>query len=213
MKDYTYKERELDFIRHIKSVPPKKIWWGFSTYIFDYGDFYYQLECVPKIANSQNKSDEAIIGQLTKYPGKYTPEKHSKLVCENKLIQELYVVRGFLYFTTFETYSEIKVLLKKAKLKVKELLSGKPDPVGEILADSIGGYQEIICHPKSKQVEGINLKYSNVIDVGLLIQIDGKCLKAFVENNGFGFQIWNDKYFCDIEELKEASTMYEFIKV
>lgn len=213
MKDYTYKEQEFEYVRYLKSVSPKKIWWGFTTYIFDYGDFYYQLECVSEIADTQNQSDEAIIGQLTKHFEPYQPGQNSKLVCENKLIQELYIVRVFLYFTNFETYSKTKILFNKAKTKTIELLTAKPDPIGDLMADSIGGCQEMTCHPKSEQVKKVDPKYSNLIDTGLLLQIDSKCVKAFVERNGFGFHIRNDKYFFDIEELKETAQQYEFIKV
>ena len=215
MKDYTYKQQELEYIRHIKSVSPTKIWWNFTTYIFDYDDFYYQLECVSEIADSQNQSDEAMIGEFTKNLEPYKPGQHAKLVCENKTIQELYIVRVFLYFTNFETYSKTKILFNKAKAKAKakELLTGKPDIFGDLVADSIGSCQEMTCHPKSKQVNKIDPKYFNLIDTGLLLQIDGKCLKAFVESNGFGFHIWDDKYFFNIEELKETAQQYEFIKV
>jgi len=213
MKDYTYTEQELEFVRHIKSAAPTKIWWDFTTYVFDYGDFYYQLECVSEIADSQNQSDEAIIGQFTKHNEAFTPGQHAKLVCENRTIQELYIVRVVLYFTTFETYSTTKVLLNKAKTKAKELLTGKPDPFGVLLAGSVGGCQEITCHPKSEQASKVDPKYSNLIEVGLLLQIDGKFIKAFVESNGYGFPVWEDKFFFDIEELKETALQYEFIKV
>ena len=92
-------------------------------------------------------------------------------------------------------------------------MTGKKDPLGDIVSKTIGGCKEIICHPKSEEVKKVDPKYSNLIDCGLLIQIDGKCLKAFVEFNGFGFHVSDDKYFHDIDELKDIAGRYEFIKV
>jgi hypothetical protein len=211
--DYTYKDSEIEFARHIKTNPPQKIWWDFTVYVFDYSDHYFQIECISEIADSQNKSDEAIIGQFTKHLETYTPGQYTKLVCENKKIEDLYIARVFLYFTTFKEYSKIEQLYSQTKQKVKTFMTGKKDVLGEILSNTIGGCEEITCHPKSEEAKNIDRKYSNLIDCGLLIQIDGKCLKAFVESNGFGFHISDDKYFHNIDELKDIAGQYEFIKV
>jgi hypothetical protein len=211
--DYTYKESELEFARHIKANSPHKIWWNFTSYVFEYDDFHFQIECVSEIADTQNKSDEAIIGQFTKHFESFIPGQHSKLVCQDKKIEELYIARTYLYFTTFREYSKTEQFFNQARQKVKTLVSGKKDPLGDIVAKTFGGCEEITCHPKSEEAKIADPKYSNLIDCGLLIQIDGKCLKAFVESNGFGFHIWDDKYFHDIEELKDTDGQFEFIKV
>ncbi len=211
--DYTYKDSEIEFARHIKTNPPHKIWWGFTTYIFDYGDFYFQIECVSEIADTQNKSDEVIIGQFTKHFEPFIPGQHTKLVCQDRKIEELYIVRVFLYFTTFREFSKTEQFFNKAKQKVKTLVTGKKDPFGDVLSKTIGGCEEITCHPKSAEAKNADPRYSNHIDCGLLIQIDGKCLKAFVENNCFGFNILDDNYFFDTDELKHIAGQYEFIEI
>lgn len=110
--NYTYKDSEIEFVRHMKVNSPHKIWWDLTTYVFDYDDFYFQLECVSEIADTQNKSDEAIIGQFTKHFEPFVPGEHTKLVCHDKRIEELYIVRVFLYFTTFREYSKIAQFLR-----------------------------------------------------------------------------------------------------
>ena len=92
-------------------------------------------------------------------------------------------------------------------------MTGKADAFGDISSKAIGGGEEFTCHPKSDEAKKVDPKHSNLIDCGLLLQIDGKCLKAFVERNGFGFHIWDEKYFFDIDELKEIAKQYELIKV
>lgn len=211
--DYIYKDSEIEFARYIKANPPQKIWWNFISYVFDYGNFYFQIESVSKIADTQNKSDEAIIGQFTRHLEAFVPNQDDKLICENKRIDELYIIRVFLYFTTFRKYSKVEQLFNQTRQKIKSLIIGRADPIEEILSKTIGGCKEVICHPKSDEIKRINPKHLNLIDCGLLLQIDGKILKAFVESNGFGFHIWGDKYFYDISELNEIAGQYEFIKV
>src|SRR5690606_2583952 len=95
--DYLYKTSELQFIRYLKEHKIHKICWDFTTYIFDYGDFYFQIESVSAVEDTPNESDEAIIGQLTKHLVAYVPGEHTRLVCQDKKIEELYIVRIFLY--------------------------------------------------------------------------------------------------------------------
>ena len=114
----------------------------------------------------------------------FIPGPNAKLVCENRKVEELYIVRVFLYFTTFREFSKVEKLFNRAKQKVKSLVTGKTDPMADILSQTIGGCEEITCHPKSDEAKKIDPRYSNLIDCGLLLQIDRKCLKAFVQNNG-----------------------------
>jgi hypothetical protein len=211
--DYIYADSEIEFIKYIKKIPPKKIWWDFTTYVFDYDNLYYQIECVAEIADTINNFDEAMIGQITKRVEPFVPLKHTKLICENKFIEDLFIVRTFLYFTTFKTFTKTEKYLKRIRLKLKTFLTGKKEFFESLASQASGGYEAIICHPKSEEAKKIDHKFSNLIDCGLLLQIEGQYLKAFVEDNGFGFNSDNNKFFFDINELKEISENYEFIKI
>jgi hypothetical protein len=211
--DYTYKDSETEFARYIKTNPPKNIWWDFTTYVFDYSDFYFKIECIPVIADSPNQSDEAIIGVFTKHLKAFAPGIDAQLVCENKRIDQIYIVRVFLYFTNYREFSKAEKLFNWTKQKVKSLVTGKADPLGEMLSESIGCCEKATCNPRSDEAKKIDPKHSNIIDCGVLLQIDGKILKAFVEGNWFGFHIWDEKFFHDFDELKVISEQYEIIKV
>ena len=213
MKDYTYKERELEYVQYLKNYPPKKVWWDFVEYVFEYDAFYFQLECISEIADTQNESDEAIIAHFTKHEEPFKPRVETKLVCENKKIEDIYIARTFLYFSTVKNFSKLEMFYRQFKQRAKVFLTMKKDPFGDAVSESAGSHAEITCHPRSEEAKGVDPRYSNLIDVGLLIQIDGKCLKTFLENNGFGFHIWNDKYFFEPKELKSITGQYEFIKV
>jgi hypothetical protein len=163
LREYIYKENEIELIRHLRNNTPKKIWYNFMFYVFDYGNYHLTLECVDKQAKSQNKSDEAIVAELTRKNERYIHDEHSKLICENKPIDNIYIVRTFLYFSDFRNFS-------------------KPE------------------------------KIANRIN-GLLLEIENKYLKAFLQSNGFGFHIWKDKYFYETDALKKDNELYEFIKI
>ena len=99
------------------------------------------------------------------------------------------------------------------KTKGKITLDWQKDPIGNLISQAKGGCEEVTCHPKSEEAQRIDPKYSNLIDCGLLLQIDGKCLKAFIENNGFGFHKQNDEFFFRIDDLKDIAGQYELIKI
>ena len=180
MKDYTYKGREIELVQHLLNNPPKNIWWNFVWYAFDYGNYYLKLECVPEVADTQNKLDEAIIATLTKENNGFEPSEHTILVCQDKTIDKAFIVRTFLYFTTYREYSALEKFAKRAAVKIKSFLTGKDDSVGDLLSQAIGGCEEIICHPKSEQAKKVNPNYANIIDVGLLLEINGKYLRAYL---------------------------------
>ncbi len=198
----------------MKDNPPEKIWLDFiTTYVFDYGDFYFQIESISVSADTQNKFDEAIVGKFTKHQEPFIPGEHSKLICKDKKIEELHIVRVLLYFSNFIDYSKIRRLYNRAKQMLKSIISGKKNPWTDLQSKASGAWAEITCHPNSDIAKNAELKYSNLVDCGLLVQIDGKYLKAYVERNGFGFHIWDEKYFFDIDELIATDDQFELIKV
>ena len=213
MKQYIYKDKEIEIVRHLLNNQPKKIWWDFVRYVFDYGNYHFILESVPMPAATQNKYDEAIIAELSRVDKPFEPSENIELVCENKNIDKIYIVRTFLYFTTLQNYSKLRVLFNRIRHKLKSIIKGKNDPFDDLISEVTGSGEEIICHPKSKEVNKINPDYSNLLDVGLLLEIEGKYLTAFLKNNGFGFIVWDGKYFYEAKELEEDVQLYEFIKI
>lgn len=213
MRKYIYKENEIELIRHLRNNTPEKIWHNFVFYVFDYGNYHLILECVGKQAKSQNKSDEAIVAELTRREEKYVPNEHSKLICKNKPIDNIYIVRTFLYFSDFRNFSKPEKIANRIKYKVKSFIKGKREPIDIIKSGITGIGTEYICHPKSKEAKKVDLNFANLLDVGLLIEIENKYLRCFLQSNGFGFHIWKDKYFYETAELKEDTELYEFIKI
>jgi len=88
------------------------------------------------------------------------------------------------------------------------MTSGKKDPIGYITSKTTGVHKEITCHPKLKDIINIDAKYSNMLDCGILIKIDGKYLKAFVQSNSLGFTIWDDEYFYNEDLINDLCEEY-----
>ena len=213
MKKYLFDEDEINLVKHLLKHPPNRIWYDYVWYVFEYNDYHLRLDCYDESADTQNKYDEAIIAKMIKEDKKFEPSQEYKLVYKDKKIETAYIVRTFLYFTTVRMFSEDEITLRRETQKIKTSLTGKQDPLEEILSDTIGYCQEIICHPNSEEAKKVNIQYSNLLDVGLLLEVEGKFLKAYIANNGFGFPVWNDKYFFEAEELKEEVKFYDFIKI
>ena len=171
------------------------------------------LECVDKQAKSQNKCDGVVIAELTRKNKEYFPNEHSKLVCENKSIDNIYIARTFLHFSDFRDFTKLEIKANRIGHKIKTLIKGKSDPFDEIISKTTGTGSEYICHPKSQEAKNVNLNFANLLDVGLLIEIKNKYLRAFLDDNGFGFNIWNEKFFFEINDIKDDMKLYEFIKV
>ena len=120
MKAYLYQQKEFDIIQYLLDYTPKKIWYNPDFYIFDYFDHYFVLNCSSEIAQSQNNNDEAIVSKIRRENKPFKPSENSILICENKQIERIYVVRNFLYFTTHREFSELERFLNKNKQKLKK---------------------------------------------------------------------------------------------
>ncbi|MEM7657836.1 MAG: hypothetical protein AAF399_17050, partial [Bacteroidota bacterium] len=97
--------------------------------------------------------------------------------------------------------------------KLTTALTGKKDPFGDLASASVGSHEEIICHPASEQVDQVHPDHANLLDVGLLLEVDGQFLKAYVEHNGYGFHVWDNKYFFDPDDLAGDAQLYEYLKI
>ncbi|SNS47845.1 hypothetical protein SAMN06295967_110111 [Belliella buryatensis] len=211
---HKFSDREVKFAQYIKENTPHKIWFGYYIdYAFDFGSFYIKLECILEDVDSPHIYSEAKIVRLTKHDEVFVPEEYTKLICQKKNIECLFITRAMLHFSLFEEYSKTKQIFNRLKQKSKILFTGKQDYLGDMFAKVDGCYETFISHPLSINAKDVNPEFSNLVDCGLLIQIEGKMLKAFVEDNSYGFHVFNDKYFFAKEEIKEIYDKYELIEI
>lgn len=202
MKNYLFNDIEKQILEDLKKTNPIRIWSEFTKVVFEFENYYVELDCVPEKAASQNEFDEAITVKVRKQISKFKPIKSATLLAENKQILAIKTVSTLLYFTTFK---KIKKPIKKTRTLftwLKELIPGKDDSLGKILAETDGYYDSIICQPNSTESKKVKPEFSNLIEVGVLIRLGDEFLQAFVKSNGFGFAHLERKALTSIEDLK-----------
>ena len=209
--NYTFNEIEKDIIQRLKNSEPKRIWTEFIKVIFEFEEYYVELECVPEIASSQNKADEAMTIKVRELKKHYLPSKNAKAIVENKPITDIKCVRTLLYFTDSITEpTKVKKIDSKWNRMLSKIAGIRKSEIEKLLDGTTSSYHdEIICKPNSEESKKVNGEFSNLIDVGIILEIGDKYLPAFVQGNGYGFAHLERKPLLKSEELKEELTEYE----
>ena len=206
MKKFLYDDKTIELFKKLENHPPQKILSDeFYQVGFDYGDNHILATPKDFIANSQNKGDEAIIIEFVEYNSPYKIHESERVMFENPSISRVFILRTLLYFTNHITYRN------KVEAVSKMSAEEKADEVFyDILSETTGGHEEIICNPQSEAVREINAEFSNLVDAGILLEIDGTYLGCFSNHNSFsaGGQVWNDE-----EISKYIVPYYEFVKI
>ena len=204
---YTFNEIDKNILRKLKNSVPKRIWTEFVKIVFEFDGYCIELECIPRIASSPNDGDEAMTTQIREIEKNYSPPKSAIIVLENKEITGVHCVRTLLYFTVATTEPE---MVKKSESQLRKLLSKVSGVSKRKIDEMIKGYssyhEEIICKPGTVDVKE---EFSNLIDVGLIIEFDNYYLPAFIQRNSFGFADVERQSLLQSEELKEILSEYE----
>jgi hypothetical protein len=206
MQTFLYDEKTIELFRRLKSLPPKRILSDEFYHVgFDYGESHVMATPKDFLAASQNGDDEAITIEFLEVQSPYKIHESERVIFENPIISRVFILRTLLYFTDHVTYKSKDEAL--AKMTDEE----KADKVlSKILSETTGGHEEIVCNPQSKEAAEVNPNFANLVDAGVLLEIDGKCLGCFSNFNGFsaGGQMWT------YEEIsKDIVPYYEFIEV
>jgi hypothetical protein len=209
--NYTFNEIEKDIIQRLKNSEPKRIWTEFIKVIIEFEEYYVELECVPEIASSQNKVDEAMTVKVREFKKSYLPYKNAKVIVENKPITDIKSVRTFLYFTDSITEpAKVKKIDSKWNRMLSKIAGIRKSEIEKLLDGTTSSYHdEIICKPNSDEAKKVNGEFSNLIDVGIILEIGENYLPAFVQGNGYGFAHLERKPLLKSEELKKELIEYE----
>ena len=209
--NYIFDDIEREIIEELKNSRPKRIWTEYIKVIFEYEDYFVELECVPEIADSQNKADEAMTVKIRKENGNYKPYKSAQVICENEQIKEINTVRTFLYFTDSITEpKKVQKMDSKWNRIMSKIAGIRKSEIDKILEGTSSSYHsEIICKPNSEDAKKASPEYSNLIDVGILVSTKEKYLPIFVQSNGYGFSHLESKPFISSNELDKIIGNYE----
>ncbi|TNE54312.1 MAG: hypothetical protein EP338_07820 [Bacteroidetes bacterium] len=213
MRQVLYSEKDIELVKYLIGNTPLAIWYNFTSYFFTYPNFYIEIGIEQDVAVTQNQYDEILYGKIEKIGLEYLPSEHSELVCKEKQITKAYIMRTLLYFDTFRSYNRLEKIKNRLVYGIKTVITGRKDPFLKIWSQTTGVGAEYTCNPKSEQAKEAIPEYSNLVDTGVLFEIDGKYLKAYTEGNGFGFSVWDNKYLLDATDLEEITFYYEAIKI
>jgi len=97
--NYIFNDIERNIIEELKNARPKRIWTDYVSVVFEFENYFIELEYLPEIAYSQNKSDEAMTAKFRKHNRTFEPQNTAKVLSENEIITQINSVRTLLYFT------------------------------------------------------------------------------------------------------------------
>jgi hypothetical protein len=209
MKKFLFNDNDKVLINELKNSTPIRIWSEYVRVVFEFQNNYIELECQDEIAESINDSDEAIICIIRKHNIKYLKSSSSKLIAENKKISDIKIVRTVLHFTKSKKIEPIPHNKNSFKSRLKKFITGEDDIISEILSMPSTGHSEIVSNPKS--IKNNMPEFSNLIDVGLLIEIDNQYFQPIIKDNGYGFTGIGRKPFLSKEETNLELKNYELI--
>ena len=201
MKTHSYRENIVALFEFIKHNTPKRIFSDrHCQVIFDYEDFH--VVAVPDVfvAASQNEFDEIISAEFKQIDSAFQPSQYDKLMFQNKAIDRLWILRTMLYFTDYVPFNN-----------EAEAVDGETNSIlANLMKKSPGRYEEVVCHPKSKEAESVNKEFANFVEAGIMLEIDRQLLMCFASCNGFCI-VGKTMPLDEIE--KEVAPFYEFIEI
>ena len=82
--------------------------------------------------------------------------------------------------------------------------------IADIMRKTTSGYEEVVCHPKSTEAERVNQEFANLVEAGIMLEIDRQLLMCFALCNGFC--IVGDT--MPLDKIKEeVAPFYESIEI
>jgi hypothetical protein len=189
MKTYLFDTDDFVLISYLKSKTPKKIWWSPIQYIFEYEDFYIgsEIYCCEKSPVLDNNYGYVMSVKFEKVSGKYTNINGCIVLTENRKISNIYIIRTLIYCHDYRN------------LKYAE----------NIKYNFLGNF---LSHPNEKLEEDIEFEKTNLVDVGLLINIEDDFIDAFVKDNNDDFYKFQEDYLLENFDFKHLPKEYEYIK-
>lgn len=206
MKTFLYDETTIDLLGYLKDYAPEHIFSDeFYSVVFDYGDFHINVVPEDFVAISQNKSDEAITAKFEKINGTYQKYQTEKLLFQGKKISRIWILRTLLYFTNYIHYNS-----EEEALGSFEINTETDKALANVLRKTTGGYSEVVCHPKSEEATAVNQEFANLVDAGVMLEIEGDLLMCFAWDNVFQV-VGRVMSLSEVEE--KIASSYEFIEI
>lgn len=205
MKTFCYSDKTIDLFKLLKHYTPHRILSdGFCEVIFDYANFYIIATPEVYVAASQNKFDEVINAEFKRINSVFEPKKSDLLLFQNNRVSRLWILRTMLYFTDDVVYNSDEAI------KNIEIEAETNPILADLMRKSTSGHSEVVCHPQSVEAKSVNKEFANLVDAGIMLQIDNQLLICFSYHNGFG--IYGKTMSPDVIE-EDVTPFYELIEI
>lgn len=212
MHRFIYDDDQIELIRALKNRQFSHIYHDDAyQFTFDFSTEHITAWPGENSAATQNQYDEAITVSFKLNSEPYHPSQHDRCLFSNSVIDKIWIARTVLYFTAFKPLHPEQ---EKSLVSSQEW-SGSTDldrTIRNLIQASSGSYEEIVVHPDSDYVcSSISDEYMNLVDAGILVQVESSYLSCFSRNNGFIIR-------TTIQSQKEMSAdedilNYDFIEV
>lgn len=206
MKIFSYAEDTVTIFRFFKHHPPVRIYTDkFCQVIFDYGHFHFVAEPDAFRGVSQDRGCEVLLAGFKRIDAVFQHSANYELIFQVKAIDRLWIFQTLLHFTDYIIFDREAEALEDFEVKTK------PDEIIANLKKKSGRAREqIVCHPDSEEAKGVNREFANLIDAGIMLEIDSQLLMCFSWCNGFGV-VGNT---MSVDEIKvEIAPFYKFIEI
>lgn len=192
MHKVLYSKSELDLLSSLKNSTPGRVWGdGIIRCIFDYGDYHiYAMPDSLEAVAPHDKGAEAIQVNFERIDEGYEPEPpgsdrgEDELLLKDSKIERIWLLRTVLSFTDYQSFDSPEEALESTDV-VSEDSDGK---LKEVVSQAVGGFSEIICHPKSEEASGLPSEYINLVDTGALFDFGDEMLGVYSPVNAFNSQ-------------------------
>ena len=206
MKTFSYAEDTVTLFRFLKHHPPDRIYTDkFCQVIFDYGHFHFVAEPDAFRGVSQDKDCEVILADFKRINAVFQPSADYELMFQDKAIDRLWILQTLLCFTDYVVFNSEAEALENFEVKTKA-----DEIIANLIKKSSRAREQIVCHPDSEEAKGVNREFANLIDAGIMLEIDSQLLMCFPWCNSFG--VVGD--IMSIDEIKkEVAPFYKFIEI
>ena len=206
MKTFAYAEDTVAFFKFLKRYPPNRIYSDkFCQVIFGYRDFYFVAETDSGVAVSQDGGGEVLFTEFKRIDSIFEPSTNHELIFQSQAIDRLWIIRTLLYYTDYVIFDSEAEAIGDFKIKTKA-----DEVIADLMKKSSRAREQIVCHRDSNEAKGIDSKFTNLVDAGIMLEIESQLLMCFSWCNGFG--VVGDTMSND--EIKEdVAPCYKFIEV
>ncbi|MFD2697842.1 hypothetical protein ACFSQ0_07540 [Mesonia sediminis] len=213
--NYLFKDIEKSLIRKLKNSEPNSVWTEFVRVVFEFENSYIEIDCLPEKADSQNIADEAMTVKIREKTEKYQPNEQAIKIKEKNKITDIKIARTLLYFTDAITQTKkVKKLDSKWNRMLSKISGVRKSEIDKLLEGTTSSYHsQIICSPDSEESKNASAKYSNLIDVGIVVEFDNQYLPALVQGNAFGFAHLEMKPLLSSNEIERSLNKYKLIEI